>query len=269
MSEDEDTGGAFIPVNHKKTRAPKKRKGKQKPKERTVAEKVASRRQDLVNSNYLERCKALIRGALNPDIEKTLEAMPSPTCTVCLGLGTVSGSSKSQNQFVLLQSILDELAGSPKIFDPVSSEEDNQFLAECNFEVLRSEHDFNFKETTLLFMPHCPRSLFEELLRKNWNPSHLSRLIILGNRLEQYEDPTHPSASSSSKSPFISKSIPLWNVIPLPQDPNFVEPFNDMALQWISLSKLQGIPDFASKNEAEDEVDILNRNMGSIEIYDQ
>ena len=33
-----------------------------------------------------------------------------PTCVVCLGLGSVAGSSKSQDQLVLLEAILPELS---------------------------------------------------------------------------------------------------------------------------------------------------------------
>lgn len=38
-------------------------------------------------------------------------------------------------------------------------------------------------------MPHCPRSMFDDLLRKNWSVEGLKNLIILGNRLDMYEDP--------------------------------------------------------------------------------
>lgn len=38
-------------------------------------------------------------------------------------------------------------------------------------------------------MPHCPRTLFDELLRKNWSAAKLSRLVIFGNRLDMYDDP--------------------------------------------------------------------------------
>lgn len=34
---------------------------------------------------------------------------------------------------------------------------------------------------TLVFMPHCPKELYANLLLANWTPSSLSRLIIIGN----------------------------------------------------------------------------------------
>jgi len=38
-------------------------------------------------------------------------------------------------------------------------------------------------------MPHCPRSLFDLLLRRNWTPERLRRLVLVGNRLDMYDDP--------------------------------------------------------------------------------
>lgn len=38
-------------------------------------------------------------------------------------------------------------------------------------------------------MPHCPRSLFDDILRMNWSVEGLKNLVIIGNRLDMYEDP--------------------------------------------------------------------------------
>jgi len=46
-----------------------------------------------------------------------------------------------------------------------------------------STHNF-----VLCFLPHCPRSLYNNLLHTNWNKDHLSRLIIIGNSFSQYDD---------------------------------------------------------------------------------
>jgi hypothetical protein len=37
-------------------------------------------------------------------------------------------------------------------------------------------------------MPHCPRSLYERLLRDNWSSDDLSKIILIGNRLGQYPE---------------------------------------------------------------------------------
>ena len=35
-------------------------------------------------------------------------------------------------------------------------------------------------------MPHCDQSLYEALLRTNWNPSRLGNLLLIGNQLAEY-----------------------------------------------------------------------------------
>ncbi|KAK4702426.1 hypothetical protein P7C70_g3800, partial [Phenoliferia sp. Uapishka_3] len=189
----------------------------------------------------------LLRSALTMEEE----SCPRPTCVVCLGLGSVAESSKSQDQLVLFQELVKELEGNSKcpteIYDPVTTTEDTGYLTETGYEVLNSEltfppflyqHSLQLENTTFMFMPHCPRTLFDDLLRKNWTREGLSRLIIFGNRLDMYNDPTHSSASTSIKTPFIAKSLNLWKTIPIPPDPGHIEGFNDLALQWIPLSRL-------------------------------
>lgn len=40
-----------------------------------------------------------------------------------------------------------------------------------------------------MYMPHCPRSLFNELLKRNWSKAGLRRIVLVGNRLDMYDDP--------------------------------------------------------------------------------
>ena len=56
----------------------------------------------------------MVRLALSPPaVSEREEAPPAPcpppTCVVCLGLGSISESSKAQDQYVLLKEVLDEL----------------------------------------------------------------------------------------------------------------------------------------------------------------
>lgn len=41
-------------------------------------------------------------------------------------------------------------------------------------------------EPTLCFLPHCPRSVNEALLRANWRPGELDRLLLVSNTFETY-----------------------------------------------------------------------------------
>ncbi|KDE07984.1 hypothetical protein MVLG_01689 [Microbotryum lychnidis-dioicae p1A1 Lamole] len=220
-------------------------------RERTLAERIEGRRTTFVTSKYLEQCKSLLRNALDHDrpIASTSQstACPTPTCAVCLGLGTLTDSPKSQEQYLLLEALQDELGTlltkPTEVYDPVFDPQDIEYLVARGLLPLQTEHDLIFDTPTLLYMPHCPRSLFDLVLERSWSRKGLKNLIILGNRLEMYDDPRHASATSSAKSPFIARAAPLFTAIPLPPTKDHFQAFNDLALQWIPLERLDQIPD--------------------------
>lgn len=49
-----------------------------------------------------------------------------------------------------------------------------------------SQHDLRINEPTFLYMPHCPRSLYESLLATN--KEHLENIILLSNELKVYSE---------------------------------------------------------------------------------
>lgn len=56
----------------------------------------------------------------------------------------------------------------------------------------RPQHPLRLDQPTLLYIPHGPRTLFEAILAANWDsPEQLSRVILFGNRLDLYDDPTY------------------------------------------------------------------------------
>ena len=39
---------------------------------------------------------------------------------------------------------------------------------------------------TLLFMPHCPQRLYENMLLSNWTATGLNHIVMIGNQLSEY-----------------------------------------------------------------------------------
>mgnify|MGYP001559967192 FL=1 len=125
-----DDEGDFTPVTYKKPpRAPKHRKGRPRPRERTLIERLSSRRANLEKSDYLALCEsacgsltavdqadaaaALLREALaSKEKPEDVSSCPTPVCVVCLGLGSIADSNKSQDQYVLMQNLLEDLKPS-------------------------------------------------------------------------------------------------------------------------------------------------------------
>lgn len=107
----------------------------------------------------------LLRDALLPSTQPGAPSpCPPPVCLVCLGLGSVADSRKSQEQFILLQGLVEELEdavrlraelptglrrltfrfalqlpGKTAIYDPVFDEQDYEYFMNEGLNALREE----------------------------------------------------------------------------------------------------------------------------------
>lgn len=46
--------------------------------------------------------------------------------------------------------------------------------------------EYTLDRPTLVYMPKCPRALYEALLRANWDAARLRGLVLCGNDLDAY-----------------------------------------------------------------------------------
>ncbi|GAA6006339.1 hypothetical protein JCM10207_000610 [Rhodosporidiobolus poonsookiae] len=258
----EDEG--FTSVTHKKPARARKGKNRAPPRERTIQEKLATRAEGLRESDYLKQCRALLRDALVPPAGADVTAAPPfqrPECVVCLGLGSIADSLKAQEQYLLLKEVLEELEGvidpeaHTEFYDPVFSLEDAAFLSSEGHSVLSAEHPLRLTRPTLLYIPHGPRTLFDALLRANWtSPDQLRRVVILGNRLDLYDDPTYSGSTRQSggkrggekkaggdelgeSAEWVGRAANLFHIVPLPDTKEHLQAFNDLALEWVDPAK--------------------------------
>lgn len=128
---------------------------------------------------------------------------------VAFGIGRFASSEVSLLQFALLLCLLEDEVGTgsdkvkPKsyIFDPMCGEKEQTICSAFNIETLKEntngkfdvmafdsgradEDEGNEGRLTLFYMPHCPYSLYGNVLWRNWE--NLSNLSILGNSFESY-----------------------------------------------------------------------------------
>ncbi|GAA6060138.1 hypothetical protein JCM10212_001435 [Sporobolomyces blumeae] len=198
----------FTAVSHKKpARAPKNRKGKHKLIERTLEDKLAQGKDRLASSRYIQACRDMVREALHrPPGDASSSECPEPKRVVCLGLGSITESTKAQDQYVLLVELVEELRTLVKLdenepvqfYDPVFSPEDAAFLSAQGHRVLSSDFPLALSHPTFLYIPHGPRTLFNALLEANWTNRRLPNVVIFGNRLDLYDDPTYSGTTSQS-----------------------------------------------------------------------
>ncbi len=151
---------------------------------------------------------------------------------VCYGLGNFSQTSTTCLEAPLWQlgflcCLCDEFLNDTSVlfFDPVSTAEEKSFLHEqlriqplsVNDRGIRPSND------TLFFMPHCPWSMYENVLFSNWG----NRIMVIGNSLEGVAD-RHPCPCLKGSAGFLSQQALVASLRDLDGAPgNLLGAFND------------------------------------------
>lgn len=136
--------------------------------------------------------EALVRKVLEKfvalDFFKTLKKslvlhLKGSSAIIAYGIGNFLESDNSLLQLVCLIAMMDIFQCRAFTFDPVSTAAEQKIAAKLGLIVLNQNDEGRRRvsERTLFFMPHCPMSLYINVLQANWGPN-LARVSILGNR---------------------------------------------------------------------------------------
>ena len=110
---------------------------------------------------------------------------------ICFGLGSIDDNLSSRYQLALLLLLIDDIKSLFKIniklvefYDPIFSQIDKSLLEkkfkfQISNENLKCMHQL--ESLTMFYMPHCGKSLYNNLLYSNWSVNLLKKLIIFGN----------------------------------------------------------------------------------------
>jgi hypothetical protein len=121
------------------------------------------------------------------DIKKSLKI-------ICYGLGSVDDNLSSRHQLALLILFIEDIKihfneieiDEIEVYDPLFNQNDLYLLENLlKFNVPRINtqcmRNIDNSSTTIFYMPHCPKSLYNNVLYSNWSPSLLNKIIIIGN----------------------------------------------------------------------------------------
>ncbi|KAJ1553276.1 hypothetical protein HK405_008407, partial [Cladochytrium tenue] len=111
------------------------------------------------------------------------------TDCICYGVGPPSTSKVSRFQLALFLLIVEMLQiKTVHVYDPVFDALDVAVIGLLGFQVFEHNEHGRRRATrpTLFFMPHCGDGLYSNLLRANWSPDALPRLVVLGNSFDAY-----------------------------------------------------------------------------------
>ncbi|KAI0340597.1 SRR1-domain-containing protein [Trametopsis cervina] len=177
----------FTPARPRKKR--KNKTAQEHPNPQMVLERT---REELHTGDWARDCAKLLRDAL-----KTLSPLHSELPQVkvlCLGLGSPSASRDARAQLAFLLEVCDDLIlerSTVAVYDPAFTDEDDQLLAALRLKRLPDSENrdaaYPLAEPTIVFMPHCDLQLYENLLRSNWSPDRLPQVVLIANRLAEYQ----------------------------------------------------------------------------------
>ncbi|CAO1633348.1 unnamed protein product [Jaminaea pallidilutea] len=137
-------------------------------------------------------------------------------------------TSASASRFISASTSALETASGKRLirvtaFDPISSDLDDTVLRSLGIEPVdrATACPKAYEEPKLLFMPHCPRGLYEAYLRANWaSAEQLRRVMLCCNRLTRYGEvisSAHSRHHSTSDGPScIERVAPFLSWSPLP-----------------------------------------------------
>ncbi|XP_063769266.1 SRR1-like protein [Pseudophryne corroboree] len=186
------------------------------------------------------------------NLMKTLQLKESPSSAlqyidcVCYGLGNFTSCVISRHQMAFLLLIL-ELFKIPRhqcyIFDPIFSHLEITVLQELGMTlVLKNEEGKHAVcKTTLFYMVHCGKALYNNLLWRNWSLDALSQMIIIGNSFKGIEERLL-SRILQRDYVYIHKSLQVIEETPFPESTQYSDIFNDTSIHSFIVAKLKNLP---------------------------
>ena len=131
-----------------------------------------------------------------------------PRCSqqiLCLGIGSAY-TPAALDQWAFLGDICDHFTqyrGSRPhltVYDPQFRAADKAFLRRQQAHLPEENYvrtglesidcmqcgAYELREPTFVYMPHCPKDMYEALLRANWHMDRLAQLVLCGNELSMY-----------------------------------------------------------------------------------
>ncbi|KAF5929174.1 hypothetical protein HPG69_019194 [Diceros bicornis minor] len=163
---------------------------------------------------------------------------------VCYGIGNFASCVIARNQLTFLLLFL-EKCQIPRshcwVYDPLFSPLEIAVLSSLGVTVLSENEEGKRSvcgEPTIFYMLHCGTALYNNLLWSNWSVDALSKMVIIGNSFKGLEERLLTSILQKNY-PYIAKILQGLEELAFPQTSQYMDVFNDTAIQWFPVQKLQ------------------------------
>ncbi|CAJ1952506.1 unnamed protein product [Cylindrotheca closterium] len=189
--------------------------------------------------------------AFRDSLSSTIASSKEPIVEiVCYGVGNFGASKGCAPMFQLaftiaVREILSP-AASMYFYDPCMTQQESIVLERNSIQVIAKNERGRrrVQHKTLFLMPHCPLTLYSNLIRTNWD--QLNDVIIFGNLLSAY---TSRLGEVKSCVKLLKQVEPLWDESMLPiskqdlsdRSGQFEQAFNDSSLTHFQTTRFQDI----------------------------
>eukprot|EP00112_Aurelia_sp_Birch-Aquarium-sp1_P011914 Seg2500.3 transcript_id=Seg2500.3/GoldUCD/mRNA.D3Y31 product="SRR1-like protein" protein_id=Seg2500.3/GoldUCD/D3Y31 len=223
--------------------------------ERSVLQ-IANCRTEIQRSNFWQDVKAQL---LEID-EKWAEI-------ISYGAGHFASCPNARYQFALLSLFahLFENQGSVHVYDPIFTANERKLVEHFGFHLIEENEECKRKITkpTVIFMLHCGKAMYENMIKANWGIG-LQNLLIIGNTFSSYIERL-PSKILKAEAPYLFDIIPYTQEYILKNSFIHKDIFNDTAFIRFPRDKLLNIEDefWASERTAtpiDDETEMITKS---------
>jgi len=198
-------------------------------------------------SIFFQDFKKLLSSSLqmwNPAKENKDEAIESNQLIdiICYGLGSFLSCNMAASQLMFLLALKDFLnVNNVSVYDPVFSKSEIEYLEKVGLNVLsiNEEGKRTIVNKTLFFMPHCDLPLYNNLLWANWNIVNLSKLLIIGNTLSDYD--LYPISNLKKLASYVHFVIQFVTEVKILDNLEY-SGMNDMSIHYFEDEAMSKVP---------------------------
>lgn len=183
---------------------------------------------ELQNSDYFQDLSSKLFNLINSHSFGNVKEL------VCYGIGNFSENIAARYQMSmlsLLQSTLEIDSEHTFIYDPIFSKNECSFISSklnCTLLNVNEEGKRVLGDSTLFFMPHCGKALYNNLLWSNWSYPKLRNLIIFGNSFDEILSNT-PDRLLKENASYIVKIKPYYHEVSIPSKFVYEDIFNSLS----------------------------------------
>ncbi|XP_065054439.1 SRR1-like protein [Rhopilema esculentum] len=151
---------------------------------------------------------------------------------VSYGVGHISSNPIARYQFALLILIAKhfQLTDSVHIYDPVFTLTERNIIKHFGFKLITHNEECSRQlgRATIVFMMHCGKAMYNNLLKANWGVD-LQNIVLIGNSFSSYAE-RFPSKTLEIEAQYLCDILPYTKEAKIPNTFIHKDVFNDTAI---------------------------------------